>query len=169
MRSSLQAPNPRLQRTPPASPPSPLSRKPLGRVIPIVALVLVVAGCGSESDWTGVSISASEEWVDATVTIDSHQVGRLQHPMLHDTTGEKLLKRGYGDSPMFHLVALNVSFDASKARRRVHKVRIEKEGRNPVEGEFTFPDPRGSSVQHLMINGQSLEISPGPDAKASGS
>jgi hypothetical protein len=24
-------PNPRLQRTPPASPPSPLSRKPLGR------------------------------------------------------------------------------------------------------------------------------------------
>ena len=27
---SNRAPNPRLQRTPPASPPSPLSRKPLG-------------------------------------------------------------------------------------------------------------------------------------------
>ena len=134
-------PNPRLQRTRSALLRSPLSRKPLGRVFPVVALALLATRCSSEPDWTGVNIVANEEWLDATVWIDSHAVGKLQYLMLHDTNEEKLLKKRYGDSPAFHMVALNVPFDAARAKHGVHKVRIEKEGHNPVEGGVHVPRP----------------------------
>ena len=158
----------RVQRTrsSASAPRSPLTRHPLGRAIIVVGLVLAASRCGSESDWTGVNISASDDWLGATVTIDTHQVGKLEHLMLHDTLPEEVLKKQYGDSPMFHMVALNVPVNPSTSRHGVHRVRIEKADR-AVEGEFTFPDPRGSRVQFLSINGQTLMNNPGPDAYGS--
>jgi len=164
---SKKSPNPRLQRTRFALLRSPLSRKPLGRVVATVALVLGSFGCGSDDEWTGVNVGAMEDWVDASVSIDGHRVGKLDHLMLHDTIWEKGMKKAQGDSPLFHMVALNIPFDRGRMKHGVHTVRIEKAGHPVVQGEFTFPDPRGSSVQHLWINGQTLENNPGPDAYGS--
>jgi hypothetical protein len=153
-------------RSSPSALRSPLTRHPLGRVIVICGLALAAFRCGSEADWTGVNVSASEEWLGATVTIDTHQVGKLEHLMLHDTLPEKVLKKQFGDSPMFHMVALNVPVNASTSGHGVHRVRIEKHS-SAVEGEFTFPDPRGSRIQFLSISGQTLVNNPGPDAYGS--
>jgi hypothetical protein len=160
-------PNPRLQRTPSASPPSPLSRQPLGRAFPLLLLIAAAARCESEAHWTGISINAMEEWVDATVSIDGTPVGNLQFLALHDSAYENWLKKKDGDSPLFHAVALNVPFNPGKMRAGVHTIQIAKPGLATVQGEFTFPDPRGSSVQFVSINGQSLSNSPGPDAHGS--
>jgi hypothetical protein len=156
----------RVQRTRFASLRSPLTREPLGRVIILCGLSLGALRCGSESDWTGVNVSASDEWLGATVTIDSHQVGKLEHLMLHDTLPEAVLKKQYGDSPMFHMVALNVPVNPRTSRHGVHRVKIEKADRS-IEGQFTFPDPRGSKIQFLSVSGQTLVNNSGPDAHGS--
>jgi hypothetical protein len=105
-----------------------------------------------------------DEWRGASVAIDGRQVGQLEHLMLHDSAWEEWLKKQHGDSPMFHMVALNVPFKSDKLAPAVHKVVIQKPGGRSVEGEFTYPDPRGSSVQFLMINGDKLDCQPGADA-----
>ncbi len=125
------------------------------------------SGCGFEPEWSGINVNASEEWIGATVAIDGREAGKLEYLMLHDSAWEKSLKKQHGDSPAFRVVALNVALDTGTFPRGVHKVRVEKVGRGVAEGEFTFPDPRGSTVQFLSINGQTLENSPGPDAHGS--
>jgi hypothetical protein len=159
----MPASNPRLQRTPPASPPSPLSRKPLGRVSVLLLFALVGIACSPEPDWTGISVNATEAWADATVTIDGQKAGTLEYLMLHNTAAEKALEKK-GNSPILHSVALNIPFDPKRARPGVHRIRIEKPGQPPVDGQFTWPDPRGSRVQFLSIVGQSLMNDPSPDA-----
>lgn len=143
-----------------------LSSLMLGRVSFLLLLALPGSGCSPESDWTGITVNATEAWVDATVTIDGQNVGKLQYLMLHDTAAEKVIQKN-GDSPMFHSVALNVPFDPKRVRPGVHKVQIEKPGQPPVAGEFTWPDPRGSKVQFLSVIGHSLQNEPGPDASGS--
>lgn len=145
---------------------SPPTRRPWGRVVLVVCLALACSSCDSEPDWTGVNVSASDDWLGATVTIDTHEVGKLEHLMLHDTLPENLLKKNYGDSPMFHMVALNVPVNPRTSRHGTHRIRIEK-GDRVIEGEFTFPDPRGSKVQFLSIIGQTLLNNPGPEAHGS--
>jgi hypothetical protein len=145
---------------------SPPTHRPLGRVFAVAAVALATIRC-SDSEWSGVNISAMEDWHGASVVIDGRQVGKLEHLMLHDSAWEEWLKKQHGDSPMFHMVALNVPFEASKVGPAVHRVVIQKLGRGSVEGEFTYPDPRGSSVQFLMVNGDKLENQPGPDAYGS--
>ena len=164
----LRPPNPRVQRTRPSASlrGSPLTRHPLGRVWMLLLLTLPGIACSGESDWTGISVSAPDSWIDAVVSIDGQKVGTLQYLMLHDTVLEKSLKKST-DSPLFNSVALNVPINPTRSRSGVHRIRIEKPDRPSVEGEFTWPDPRGSKVQFLSVIGNSLHNEAGPDAKGS--
>jgi hypothetical protein len=141
-------------------------RNPLGRAIAIAALALTAIRCG-DSEWSGINVSAMDEWQGASVAIDGRQVGQLQHLMLHDSAWEEWLKKQHGDSPIFRMVALNVPFKTGTVSPGVHKVVIRKPDRGAVEGEFTYPDPRGSSVQFCTIIGDKLDCRPGPDAYGS--
>ena len=150
--TSHRPPNPRLQRTPLRAP---LSRKPLGRVVSSVLVVAAAICCDFDDHWRGVNVSGMEEWRGATVSIDGSAVGKLDYLMTHDTWFEKWMKRK-GDSPMFHVVSLNVPFDLQRAKAGTHQVSVAKPGGAALTLQITYPDPRGD-VTFLSINGDHLE------------
>jgi len=104
--------------------------------------VLLLWSCGEEPQkppTEGFNISADDTLLGASVTVDGQRVGELQNLVTHGTFLEWLLKLKTGDSPAFHLVALN--FDARSAHLAAgkHVIRVEKLGRPIASGDFLYP------------------------------
>jgi hypothetical protein len=97
-----------------------------------------------------------EEWRGAVVSIDGVAVGKLEYLRTHGSWFEKLLK-GSGDSPMFHVVTLNVPFDPQRTPVGAHVVSVAKPGGPTLKCELTYPDPRGVDVASLAISANKLE------------
>jgi len=89
MTTTSPPPNPRLQRTPSASPPSPLSRQPLGRGTSWVALVLLAVCsvfCAQSLDIPASSLPPELAVPAAATGVTAHRAGKLAAVEYHLST-----------------------------------------------------------------------------------
>ncbi len=91
-------PNPRLQRTPSASPPSPLSRKPLGatkrQLAATTLLLMVVLSCSRGHSSATLAVSAIR---NSDISWDGNLLGLM--PQIHGSGSKKVLELGKAAVP----------------------------------------------------------------------
>jgi len=133
----------------------------LPRVFFAAAIAVLPWSCGEEPQKPpaeGFNISADDTLLGASVTVDNQRIGELQHLVTHGAFFGWLLKLKTGDSPAFHIVALNCDARAAHLAAGKHVIRIEKSGRPVASGEFVYPFSQ--PVAFFVVSGPHVEQLP---------
>jgi len=128
-------------------------------ILLLLMLVGASAACSGEGDvGHGLSIAAPETHLGAHVFLDGERVGDLAHLDMHDSWLQSIMKRIYGDSPVFHIVALNIDLSNNALRPGEHQLRVEKPGQPAATGSFRYPFT-GDRFQVFYVSGSRIEAS----------
>ena len=123
----------------------------------LLALVAGVVACSTEREMeSGVVVGAPDQYLGATVLLDSRKVGELQYLETHGGVVEAILKRIYGDSPAAHMVAVRIDVKEVPLAKGQHLVQVEKVGLPVATGSFDFPF-KGEQVQVFLVDGEKIK------------
>jgi len=129
------------------------------RKTPFVSLIFSVLAfaCSADSDvQDGFLVAAPDAYVGARVLLDGKEVGELQHLETHGGLFETAMKKFYGDSMAFHVVALKIDLARTSLRNGEHELRVEKAGQPVAAGSFAYPF-NGERFQTFFVNGKKIE------------
>lgn len=102
-------------------------------------------------------MSAPEELVGATVFVDTTAVARLGYMRTHGTFFGWVMKKVYGDSPLDHIVTVNVDLSNSGLSAGAHGLRVEKQGGAPALGTFKWLGPGTHEFLFFYVNGSKIQ------------